>query len=205
MTYGQMRDRVLMLLNQYSIADGKIRVTYNNQADYLTRVPGAVNEALVYLATTARRLRKVRQLEEAERTGTWRVFALPEDCWQVCSGGVFRLSADGSVERTNGFRLLGEDRLAVAGAADGAGCWNISGIRYCCGRSRRTATSSTVRRSAPGAVACYAAAQLAALDDASLQAALYNEFENRLSRLGELPVANREEIGNMYGGWEAVE
>ena len=106
MTYGQMRDRVLMLLNQYSIAGGKIRVTYNNQADYLTRVPGAVNEALVYLATTARRLRKVRQLEEAERTGTWRVFALPEDCWQVCSGGVFR--------------LLGEDRLAVAGAADGA-------------------------------------------------------------------------------------
>ena len=54
-------------------------------------------------------------------------------------------------------------------------------------------------------MACYAAAQLAALDDASLQAALYNEFENRLSRLGELPVANREEIGNMYGGWEAVE
>ena len=57
MTYGQMRDRVLMLLNQYSIAGGKIRVTYNNQADYLARVPGAVNEALVYLATTARRLR----------------------------------------------------------------------------------------------------------------------------------------------------
>ena len=46
MTYGQMRDRVLMLLNQYSIAGGKIRVTYNNQADYLARVPGAVNEAL---------------------------------------------------------------------------------------------------------------------------------------------------------------
>ena len=47
MTYGQMRDRVLMLLNQYSIAGGKIRVTYNNQADYLARVPGEVNEALV--------------------------------------------------------------------------------------------------------------------------------------------------------------
>lgn len=206
MTYGQMRDRVLMLLNQYSIADGKIRVTYNNQADYLTRVPGAVNEALVYLATTARRLRKVRQLEEAERTGTWRVFALPEDCWQVCSGGVFRLSADGSVERTNGFRLLGEDRLAVAGAADGA--WMLEYFRYpvllrekAGGRRPRRLSAGV----APGAVACYAAAQLAALDDASLQAALYNEFENRLSRLGELPVANREEIGNMYGGWEAVE
>ena len=54
-------------------------------------------------------------------------------------------------------------------------------------------------------MACYAAAQLAALDDASLQAALYNEFENRLSRLGELPVASREEICSVYGGWEAME
>ena len=61
---------------------------------------GAVNEALVYLATTARRLRSVRKLEEAERAGVWRVFVLPEDCWQICSGGVFRLGADGNVERT---------------------------------------------------------------------------------------------------------
>ena len=99
MTYGQMRDRVLMLLNQYSIAGGKIRVTYNNQADYLTRVPGAVNEALVYLATTARRLRRVRKLEEAERAGVWRVFALPEDCWQICSGGTLKIGRASCRER----------------------------------------------------------------------------------------------------------
>ena len=205
MTYGQMRDRVLMLLNQYSIAGGKIRVTYNNQADYLARVPGAVNEALVYLATTARRLRSVRKLEEAERAGVWRVFVLPEDCWQICSGGVFRLGADGSVERTNGFRLLGEDRLAVAGAADGA--WMLEYFRYPVLLREKPEDGDLVDcpPECAGAVACYAAAQLAALDDANLQAALYNEFENRLSRLGELPVANREEIGNMYGGWEAVE
>ena len=205
MTYGQMRDRILMLLNQYSIAGGKIRVTYNNQADYLARVPGAVNEALVYLATTARRLRSVRKLEEAERTGAWRVFVLPEDCWQVCSGGVFRLGADGSAERTNGFRLLGEDRLAVAGAADGA--WMLEYFRYPVLLREKPEDGDLVDcpPECVGAAACYAAAQLAALDDANLQAALYNEFENRLSRLGELPVANREEIGNVYGSWEAVE
>ena len=134
MTYGQMRHRVLMLLNQYSIAGGKIRVTYNNQADYLARVPGAVNEALVYLATTARRLRRVRKLEEAERAGVWRVFALPEDCWQICSGGVFRLGADGNVERTNGFRLLSEDRLAVAGARRPRRL--SAGVRWGCGLLR---------------------------------------------------------------------
>ena len=164
MTYGQMRDRVLMLLNQYSIAGGKIRVTYNNQADYLARVPGAVNEALVYLATTARRLRSVRKLEEAERAGVWRVFALPEDCWQICSGGVFRLGADGNVERTNGFRLLGEDRLSVAGAADGA--WMLEYFRYPVLLREKPGDGDLVDcpPECAGAVACYAAAQLAALD-----------------------------------------
>ena len=204
MTYGQMRDRVLMLLNQYSIAGGKIRVTYNNQADYLTRVPGAVNEALVYLATTARRLRKVRQLEEAERTGTWRVFALPEDCWQICSGGVFRLGADGNVERTNGFRLLGEDRLAVAGAADGA--WMLEYFRYPRLLPPEPEDGALVDCPAEclGAAACYAAAQLAGYDDTYLQSVLQNEFENRLSRLGELPGAAREAVENAYGSWEDV-
>ena len=76
MTYGQMRDRILMLLNQYSIAGGKIKVTYNNQADYLARVPAAVNDALVYLATTARRLRQVRELTEAEITALYRDAAM---------------------------------------------------------------------------------------------------------------------------------
>ena len=130
---------------------------------------------------------------------------LPEDCWQICSGGVFRLGADGNVERTNGFRLLGEDRLAVAGAADGA--WMLEYFRYPVLLREKPEDGDLVDcpPECAGAVACYAAAQLAALDDANLQAALYNEFENRLSRLGELPVANREEIGNMYGGWEAVE
>ena len=150
-------------------------------------------------------MRSVRKLEEAERAGVWRVFALPEDCWQICSGGVFRLGADGNVERTNGFRLRGEDRLAVAGAADGA--WMLEYFRYPVLLREKPEDGDLVDcpPECAGAVACYAAAQLAALDDANLQAALYNEFENRLSRLGELPVANREEIGNMYGGWEAVE
>ena len=205
MTYGQMRDRILMLLNQYSIAGGKLRVTYNNQADYLVKIPGLVNDALVYLATTARRLRSVRKLEEAERAGVWRVFALPEDCWQVCSGGVFRLGADGSVERTNGFRLLGEDRLAVAGAADGA--WMLEYFRYPVLLREQPEEGDHIDcpPECLGSAAYYAASQLAAGDDADLQAALYNEFENRLSRLGELPSASREEIENVYAGWEAAE
>ena len=203
MTYGQMRDRILMLLNQYSIAGGKLRVTYNNQADYLVKIPGLVNDALVYLATTARRLRKTAALERVGTLGNWQVFALPEDCWQVCSGGVFRL--DGGMERTNRWRLLGEDRIAAAGAANGE--WMLEYFRYPVLLREQPEEGDHIDcpPECLGSAAYYAASQLAAGDDADLQAALYNEFENRLSRLGELPSASREEIENVYAGWEAAE
>lgn len=201
MTYGELRDRVLMLLNQYSVAGGKIRVTYNNQADYLARLPGAVNDALVYLATTARRLRCTAALH-GERIGGWTVCALPDDCWQVCSGGVFRLRADG-LERTNAFRLCGEGQIAVAGGESG---WQLEYFRYPRLLPEEPEENALVDcpPECAGAAACYAAAQLAGYDDTYLQSVLQNEFENRLSRLGELPSAARGTVENAYGGWEGV-
>ena len=202
MTYGELRDRVLMLLNQYSVAGGKIQVTYNNQADYLARLPGAVNDALLYLATTARRLRASAALTDGERTGEWTVYALPDDCWQVCTGGVFRLTSEG-LERTNAFRLLGEGRIAVCG---GAGGWQLEYFRYPRLLPPEPEDGALVDCPAEclGAAACYAAAQLAGYDDTYLQSVLQNEFENRLSRLGELPGAAYGTVENAYGGWEDV-
>lgn len=202
MTYGELRDRVLMLLNQYSVAGGKIQVTYNNQADYLARLPGAVNDALLYLATTARRLHASAALADGERMGEWTVYALPDDCWQVCTGGVFRFASDG-LERTNAFRLLGEGRIAVCGGADG---WQLEYFRYPRLLPPDPEDGALVDCPAEclGAASCYAAAQLAGYDDTYLQSVLQNEFENRLSRLGELPGAAREAVENAYGGWEDV-
>ncbi len=200
MTYGQMRDRVLMLLNQYSIAGGRIKVTYNNQADYLARVPGAVNDALLYLATTARRLRCMAALGRGEETAGWSVYALPEDCWQVCAGGVFRFGC-GTMERCASFRLLGERQVAIPGQAED---WQVEYFRYPVLLKPEPEETASVDcpPEALAACACYAAAQLAGHDDAYLQAVLQNEFENRLSRLGELPSAARECVDNAYGGWE---
>ena len=45
MTYGQVRDHVLMLLNQYTIAGSAVEPSYNNQQDYLARIPALVSTA----------------------------------------------------------------------------------------------------------------------------------------------------------------
>ena len=39
MTYGQLKADVLRLIHQYSIAGNKVATTYNNQQDYLNRIP----------------------------------------------------------------------------------------------------------------------------------------------------------------------
>ena len=196
MTYGEVRDRVLMLLNQYSVAGGKIRVTYNNQADYLARVSGAVNDGLLYLATTARRLRQVQELTAAEEMPN--VYVLPDDCWQLCAGGVFRMCG-GEMERCGSFRMLGERQLLLP-EADG-GVWMAEYFRYPV-PLRETPEDGDYVDCAPeaiGALTCYAAAQLAGADDVYLQSVLQNEFENRLSRLGEQPAAMRGTTEDVYG------
>ena len=45
MKYGELRDQVLKLLNQYTVAGAPVAETYNNQADYLKRIPSFANDA----------------------------------------------------------------------------------------------------------------------------------------------------------------
>ena len=56
MTYEQVKNQTLKLLNQYSVAGNKVEGSYNNQADYLKRIPELVNDAMVEIATTARKI-----------------------------------------------------------------------------------------------------------------------------------------------------
>ena len=88
MTYGQLKADVLRLIHQYSIAGNKVATTYNNQQDYLNRIPSLANDALVYLATTARRLREVADLSDPVEMGNWLVYTLPGDFWQLCPSGI---------------------------------------------------------------------------------------------------------------------
>ena len=90
MNYGQVRDQVLKLLNQYSIAGAQVSPSYNNQQDYLNRIPGLVNDAVMEIATTARKIPALIRLDdlEHEEKGKEIWYELPEDFYQLVSGSV---------------------------------------------------------------------------------------------------------------------
>ena len=56
MTLKDVTDVSLQLINQYSIAGTPVSSGYNNQQDYLLRIPLLVNDAQNYIATTARKI-----------------------------------------------------------------------------------------------------------------------------------------------------
>jgi len=198
MTYGELKNYVLQLLNQYSTAGALTPPTYNNQADYLARLPMLANDALVYIATTARRLRAVAELSVSDTIGNWNVCDLPDDFWQLRSGGLFAADDEGNLVRGREYRLLGERRLAVP--ASPARAWRAEYFRYPAELPAAPADTDALdcAREAAPAVAYYAAAQLVSPDDPGAQATLYNEFETRLARLGELPAAEPGGTEDVY-------
>ena len=81
MNYGEIRDASLQLIGQYTIAGTIYAPSYNNQQDYLNKIPFLINDCLIYMATTVRRYPAQVTLgpNDGEEYGNWRRYVLPED------------------------------------------------------------------------------------------------------------------------------
>lgn len=186
MTYGEVKDMALQLLNRYSVAGEPVALSYNDQGDMTARIPGLVRDALYYIATTFRRLRSVAVLHGPEQLGDRLCFTLPDDCYQLAAG-LLLAEKNGTVHRCRDYRLLGSRKVLVP--AQPAGQWMAEYFRY------PTVPEPDPRDDevldcppeAAAAVACYVAAHLAMEDDRYLHGALYNEFEMKMARLQEGP------------------
>ena len=204
MTYGQLKADVLRLIHQYSIAGNKVATTYNNQQDYLNRIPSLANDALVYLATTARRLREVADLSDPVEMGNWLVYTMPGDFWQLCPSGIIYVDNHGNVSRTSRYKLMGENKIAVPKPQREI---KAEYFRYPVLLRSVPEDSDFIDcpMEAQSALSFYIASHLEIFDDPYIQATFYNEFENKLSRLGDVPAATvdiiSDEYGSDWGGW----
>lgn len=92
MTYQEVKNQVLKLLNQYTIAGTTVADTYNNQADYIKRIPGLINDAMMELSTTVRKIEKTVKLDPLDVIGDFLnlgesyCFAMPDDFFSFKSG-----------------------------------------------------------------------------------------------------------------------
>lgn len=201
MDYKWARDCVLALLNQYSVAGQKIPESYNNQADYLKRIPKLVNDAQVYIATSAGRIRAVEELENlsCDDNGNWLVYTLPRDFWQLCSGGLIRYDENNELKRCHLYQIIGADRIAVQKNASP----DMSVEYYRLPRllSENPADDDPLDNTVPAQMALpyYVAAHLVMYDNAFAYQTLKNEFELRLARLAEMPSAVCGTVEESYG------
>ena len=82
MTYGELKRKVLELMDRATVAGSDISPAYNGQSDVLRRIPGLLNDAVM-------RIRDRIPLEDqvllgktqGEAVGPYRRYALPEDFW----------------------------------------------------------------------------------------------------------------------------
>ena len=197
MTYGEMKDLVLQLLNRYTIAGEPVAQTYNDQADLAARIPALTRDALYYITTTTRRLRTVAELAEPEQMGGMQVYDLPDDCYQMI-GGLLQVAKDGSVSRNHRYQPLGGRQVLIPDGMDGT--WLVEYFRYPSVPAGIPDDDDFLDcpPEAQPAVAYYVASHLAMEDDRYLQGALYNEFEMKMARLQEGPYVEWGVTENVY-------
>ncbi len=203
MNYKWVKDFALKLINQYSVAGEQIAETYNVQADYINKIPELVETGQLYIATTTGRIRTVVPLASLETSdmGSWTLYHLPEDCWQVCSGGLVR--CDGPVmQRYHKYHMVGDKGIAIPEKLDGDMFLEYYRYPLPVGTDpdEQAKLDNTVE--AQMVLPYYVAAHLVMHDNAFAYSALFNEFESRLARLSEMPQAEMTVVEDSYSATE---
>ncbi len=202
MTYGQVKRAALRLLNASTVAGGEIPLSYNEQADLVKAMPSLVDDAVMQIATTVKKIPAAVPLERLERceAGDGVLYTLPADCWRLMNGGLLRAGRGG---RFHDYRLLG-DRLLLP--ADERGLW-AEYWRYPVSVGSEPADELPLDNSPDThtAVPYFVAGQLVLYDDAYRYAALHSEWETRLRRLGEPVFTERSPVRDAYAGFDCGE
>lgn len=207
MTYGEVKDAALMLLNGYSIAGTEIAPSYNNQADYLAKIPMLVDNGQMYIATTAKKIPAriaLSELGTAEGSvklsiGKMYLYELPKDCWQMPTTGLMVFDEDG-FHRCAGAKITGRNSFILP--KDVTGEIYVEYYRYptLLGPSPAEDAELDNVPEVHAILPYYVAAQLVLYDDNAESVYFHNEFETRLARLAEAVKAEVWPIDDVYGG-----
>lgn len=201
-TYGRMRDDVLRLINRYSIAGKKYATTYNNQQDYINRIPALVNDALIYIAGSARKISAQHILTpcEGEVYGSWLKFILPEDCLEVRPGGLLRLKAQpGEKQVMEVYKLQEPDFILLPGDLKEPVVLEYYRRPQLLPDEPEDGHRIDATLDVQMAIEYYVAAHVVMYDDSFAYASLYNEFENKMDRLVRPPTTEITRVHDAYG------
>ena len=189
-----------MLINHYTIAGNDIALAYNNQDDYILRIPSLLQSAQQYLATTTRPIYAELPLnwDTAEKREGFYIFTMPDDFWQMVGRGIPVLK-QGEFTMYHRYRWMGRNKLVIP-MSDKADM-TIHYHRYPVDVPADPRDDFELDNSpdAQEAAAYYVAANLMMHDNAFAYSALYNEFENRRQQMFERQQTEFDRIEDLYG------
>lgn len=204
-TYKELKREILGHINQYSKAGTEVASSYNDQQDYLNRIPQLLNTALVSIRTArdGKPLIKSVTYPEATQTenatppteiGGFVLYTLPDDFWSLKTGSVARVIG-GHFIKTNEFRMQGRHHIMLP--KDGT--FYIEYYAYPVQVPLNIQDAATIEED-PDVIQTatfYVAANLVMYEDEFMYSALYNEYESHLSRLSnglEMEVGNVRDV-----------
>lgn len=202
MNYGQVKTAALKLLNQYSVAGSLVENSYNNQQDYLNRISALVNDAMMEIATSAKKIPEVLRLEDlfSEDLGEMIRYELPGNFYQFVSGDTVT-TCEGVVLHTNRYEVLGQRYLLLRKKEVEKGAHSITYYRYpnLLPDTPQDADQLDNTVDTHRAIPYYVAAMLVAQDDAFLCALLNNKYADLLANMAPGVSVEIHPTGDVYG------
>ena len=212
MNYGQVKRASLQLIFSESIAGTPIAPTYNNQADYERMIPALVNDGMMYIATTVKKIPVMTPLSELaldDSNSEFDKYTLPANCFEMVNGGLVRY------HKVNDFGEIANRVHKIYRLYGGNQLWVPKGVgadlyleywRYPHQLSDdpdNPPSDEEELDNTPDTHAClpyWVAAQAIIYDDAFRHATLYNTWEDRLSRLKPNPTFIEDaRVEDVYG------
>lgn len=199
MNIKECKDEALKLIERYSITGQSIALSYNGQSDYLLRMNGLINDAVMTIGTTVKRIPHTEAFTLVTSTDEWTakeltdVFARDDGRGVTLNGEKIKSGVD--------YKWRDSDTILVKGGLEGE--LVVYFYRY-----PTLITSSSVENTQLDntldthiAVPYYVASMLIQQDNPYLAATLYNTFETKLSRIREGVEVDISQIEDAYGFW----
>jgi len=211
MTFGECRDLSLNLIHQETIAGTVIPGTYDNQQDYLNKIPGLVNAAQMEIATTTKPIPEEVTLGDLkldgryeEKNGNYIYDLSALNMWQRRGSGLivpipYRGYFQGLRHgRYNRMRMVGNTRLILPECLPDDTI--LEYYRYPWQLSTPADDADVLDNTleAQMAVPYYVAAHVVMYDDAFLYATLQNEYTAKREALRELPHTEIDTVEDVY-------
>lgn len=219
MNLNEIAEMSLQLINQYSVSGQIIPDSYNNQADYLIRIPHLANDGIVYIGTgNAKQIGSYvfSQKEDKNAKAVYKSYSMPSNFFRPYGSSVPYIIGKGKVP-TSEYMWLGSRELLLSPHIEGQ--IKIDYYRYPHLFSTEFVPSEedengnvvtpwhykdgTVEVDLPleaqYALPYYIGAHLISQDYMNESYILMNEFELKMSRISTYPIVDVESAEDVYG------